>query len=117
MVLTGIISKMKYPLKIKIFLLHLQQGVFLTKGNSAKINMKGSQKCCFCNCNKTIKHLFFDCYHAKTIWRTVYIATGLTPPNFVSHMLEVWLSNFNLKGKKYILVGVAAFMSDNLEIL
>jgi len=54
-------------------------------------------------CNETIKHLFFDCHHAKTIWRSVPIATELTPPSLGS-----WLSNFDLKEKKYIMVQVAA---------
>jgi hypothetical protein len=39
------------------------------------------------NCNETIKHLFFDCHHAKTIWRVVNIATGLTSPTSIIHML------------------------------
>ena len=99
--------KLKIPLKIKIFLWYLQWGVILTNDNLMKRNWKGNQNCRLCNCNKTIKHLFLDCHHAKTIRRTVCIATGLTPPNFVSHMLGSWLSNFDLK-EKYILVEVAA---------
>lgn len=53
-----VIWKLKIPLKIKIFLWFLQRGVTLTKDNLLRKNWKGSQKCCFCNCNETIKHLF-----------------------------------------------------------
>jgi hypothetical protein len=77
-----IIWSLKVPLKIKIFLWYLQHVVILTKDNLVKHNWKDSQKCCFCNCNETIKHLF-----SKTIWRVVNIATGLTTPTSIIHML------------------------------
>jgi len=100
-----LIWKLKIPLKIKIFLWYLQKWVILTKDNLIKRNWKGSQKCCFYNCNKTIKYLFFDCHHVKTVWRTIYIATGLTPPSSVSHMLGSWLSNFDFKEKNIFWLG------------
>ena len=74
---------------------HLQKGVLLTKDNLRRKNWKGSQNCSYCICNETIKHLFFDFQHAKVIWRTVQVATGLTPPRSVTHMLENWLQNLN----------------------
>ena len=88
-----LIWKLKISLKIKIFLWYLQKEVILTKDNLVRKNWKGSFKCCFCNCNESITHLLFDCHHAKEIWRIVYLATGLTPPNSISHMLENRLSN------------------------
>jgi hypothetical protein len=94
------IWNLRIPLKIKIFLWYIQRGVILTKDNLAKRNWVGSQKCCFCDCNETIKHLFFDCQHAKTIWRTVHVATGLTPPRSVTHMLKHWLTGIQNKDKK-----------------
>ena len=54
--------------------------------------MKGSLKCCLCNCNESITHLLFDCHRAKEIGKIVYLATGLTPPKYISHMLGNWLS-------------------------
>jgi len=72
-------KKLKIPLKIKIFLWFLQRGVLLTKDNLAKKNWIGSQRCCGCNSNETIKHLFLDCPYARMIWRTIFYATGLTP--------------------------------------
>ena len=57
---------------------------------------------------ESITHLLFDCHHAKEVWRIVYLATGLTPPRSVSHMLENWLSNFSDKEGRVMLVGAAA---------
>jgi hypothetical protein len=50
--------KLKLPLKIKIFLWYLGRGVILTKVNLAKGEWTGSMKCCFCNQNETIQHIF-----------------------------------------------------------
>jgi hypothetical protein len=71
------IQKLKIPLKIKIFLCHLQRGIVLIKGNIARKNRKGSQKCCGCNSNETIKHLFLECPYARMVWRIIFYATGL----------------------------------------
>ena len=65
-------------------------------------------KCCFCNCNESITYLLFDCHHAKEIWKIVYLATGLTPPRSISHMLGNWLSNFDNNESRVVLVGAAA---------
>jgi hypothetical protein len=91
------IWKPKIPLKIKIFLWYLQRGVILTKDNLTKRNWVGSQKCCFCDCNETIKHLFFNCQHAKHICRVVQIATRLTTPRSVRLMLRNWLTGIAKK--------------------
>nr|CAE04079.2 OSJNBb0032D24.9 [Oryza sativa Japonica Group] len=56
------IWNLSIPLKIKIFLWYLWRGITLTKDNLAKRKWKGSIKCCFCNSNETIQHLFFDCH-------------------------------------------------------
>ena len=56
----------------------------------------------------TCTHLLFDCHHAKEIWKIVYLATGLTPPKSISHMLGNWLSNFDNNERRVILVGAAA---------
>ena len=102
------IWKLKIPLKIKIFLWYLLKGVLLTKDNLAKKNWDGSHKYYFCNCNETIQHLFFDCHHAKILWRVVAVATGLPPPSSVAHMSSTWLLDIDPTQRKLILVGVAA---------
>ena len=101
------ICKLKIPFKIKIFLWYLQRGVVLTKDNLAKKNWKGSQKCCGCNSNETIKHLFLDCPYARMVWRVIFFATGLSQPISVRHMFGSWLSNKNKKIRNFIWVGVA----------
>ena len=105
-----IIWKLKLPLKIKIFFWYLQRGVILTKDNLAKRNWIGSQKCCYCNSNETIQHLFFDCPHAKVIWRVVQVATGISQPRSLAHMAGDWLSWAKPSEKKIILAGSAALI-------
>ena len=46
--------KLKIPLKIKVFLCYLKQGIILTKDNLTKRRWQGSTKCCFCSANETI---------------------------------------------------------------
>lgn len=82
-----LIWKLKVPLKIKIFLWYLSKGVILTKDNLARHNWHGSHKCCFCNSKETIQHLLFDCHHSKSIWRVVQVATGLTSPRSLGHLV------------------------------
>jgi hypothetical protein len=102
--------KLKIPLKIKIFLWYIQRGVILTKDNLVKRNSSESKKCCFCDLNETIQHLFFGCQHAKTIWRVVQVAAGLTPPKSIAHMLRNWLMGISTKERNLIFVGAAALM-------
>ena len=89
----------------------IQRGVILIKDNLlAKRNWSGSKKCPFCDLNETIQHLLFDCQHAKTIWRVVYVATGLTPLKSITHVFRNWLSGIRKKEKSLIFVGAAALM-------
>jgi len=102
--------KLKIPLKINFFLWYLQQGVILTKDNLAKRNWSGSKKCCFCDHNEIIQHLFYDWQHAKIIWRVVQVATGLTPPKSMTHMFRNWLTCISMKQRRLIFVGAAALI-------
>ena len=102
------IWKLKIYLKIKIFLWYLQRGVVLTKDNLVRKNWKGSQKCCGCNSDETIQHLFLDCPYASMVWRIIFFATGLNPPRSISHMFGTWLNNQHKKTRYLIWVGVAA---------
>ena len=94
--------------KNKDFLLVPSTRCYLTKDNLAKRNWSGSKKCCFCDLNETIQHLFFDCQHAKTIWRVVH--AGLTPPKSITHMLRNWLTGISNKERSLIFVGAAALI-------
>jgi hypothetical protein len=59
--------KIKVPLKIRIFMWFLHQRVLLMKDNLAKRNWDGSKKCCHCDQDETIQHLFFECPLAKVV--------------------------------------------------
>jgi hypothetical protein len=63
--------KAKIPLKIKIFLWFLRNGVVLTKDNLVKRHWKGCTKFYFCGEQETIQHLFFNCPIAQLTWRSV----------------------------------------------
>lgn len=99
------IWKLKIPLKMKIY---LKRCVILTKDNLAKRNQSGSKKYCLCDSNETIKHIFFECQHAKTIQRVVNIATGLTQEKSITHMLSNQLIGISKNDRSLIFMGVAA---------
>jgi hypothetical protein len=80
-------------------------GVTLTKDNLVKRNWHGSEKCCFCNNNETLEHLFFDCALAKFVWRIVELIFGLIPPKSTVHMSTTWLQDIPMHYRKLILVG------------
>jgi hypothetical protein len=96
------------PLKIKIFLWHLNLGVILTKDNLLKRKWKGNSDCCFCSSKESIQHLFFDCYLARLCWNLVQISFGLTPPTNVSDLFGNWLNGFHRKLRNQIMIGAAA---------
>lgn len=102
------IWKLKIPLKIKIFDWYLCRGVVLTRDNLAKRIWNGSKKCCFCNEDETIQHLYLACRFAHLIWRMVNVAFNLPPPTSISNMFGNWLCSVDKKGKAQIRVGVSA---------
>ena len=104
------IWKMKVPLKIKIFMWFLYQKVILTKDNLAKRNWNGSKKCCFCDQDETIQHLFFTCPFAKMIWRIVHMALNISPPTSINNMFGNWLLGVPRNEKVQIRVGVCALL-------
>jgi hypothetical protein len=94
------IWKTKVPLKIKVFLWFIHQGVTLTKDNLARKKWKGSLKCCYCNCNESIDNLFFRCCFARFIWRLVEICTGIRAPRNVAHYFDHWTMEAESSVKK-----------------
>ena len=59
---------------------------------------------------KRLSTSFFSCQHAKIIWHIVHIATGLTPPKSISHMLGHWLPGINNKDRLLIFVEATALI-------
>jgi hypothetical protein len=88
--------KMKIPLKTKVFRWYLRCGVILTKDNLAKQNWHGNKSCVFCHQNETIKHLFFQCRFARSIWSIIQVASDLYPPCSVANIFENWLQRIDI---------------------
>jgi hypothetical protein len=91
--------KIKVPLKIRIFMWFLHRRVLLTKDNLAKRNWHGSKKCCFCNQDESIQHLFISCPLAKVVWRIVHMAFNIIPPKNITNLFGNWLAGVVKKDK------------------
>ena len=102
--------KMKIPLKIKVFAWYLRRDVILTKDNLAKCNWHGSKKCVFCHKDETIKHLFFDCQFASSIWSIIQIGSTLYPPRSIANIFGNWLNGVDRRFKLLIRVGALAII-------
>lgn len=103
-----VIWRTKVPLKIKIFMWYLQKGVVLTKDNLIRRNWSGNASCAFCVKTETIQHLFFECHHAKFLWRLCHIALGILPPRGVSDMFGGWVQQGGSTNSLFLL-GAAGF--------
>jgi hypothetical protein len=65
-----------------MWLLHPK--VLLTKDNLVKRNWQDSVKCCFCDRNETIQHLFISCLLAKIARRIVHMSFNIIPPTNIT---------------------------------
>ena len=88
----------------------LRRKVILTKDNLAKRNWIGNQKCCFCEQNETVQHLFFECHVARTIWRIIHMSFGLAPPKNITNLFGNWLKGIPKVVIQNIRVGVSAVL-------
>jgi hypothetical protein len=104
------IWKMKIPLRIKVFAWYLRRGVILTKDNLVRGNWQGSPKCCFCHHDETIKHLFFQCLFAHSIWSAIQVASSLSPPRSVANIFGNWLHGIDNRDRVHIRVGAIALI-------
>jgi hypothetical protein len=102
--------KLKIPLRIKVFGWYLRKGVILTKDNLTRRNWHESKKYVFCHQAKTIKHLFFQCRFARSIWSVIQVASTLFSPCSITNIFGNWLNRINNRFKKYIRVGAIAFI-------
>ena len=102
--------KMKVPLKIKIFMWFLHRKVILTKDNLLRRNWVGCKKCCFCDQDETVHHLFISCPFAKMVWRTVHISFNIQPPTSIANLFGNWLRGVSKEVKAQIRVGVCALL-------
>ena len=88
----------------------LKRKVLLTKDNLAKRKWEGSKKCCFCDQDETIQHLFIECPLAKMVWRIVHMAFNIYPPKNITNLFGNWLRGVAKKLKAQIRVGVCALL-------
>lgn len=97
------IWKIKVPLKIKKSS-GILRGVVLTKDNLAKRRWRKCKKCCFCDQEGTIHHLFLSGPFAMHVWRTIHIPYNLSPPTSITNVFGNWLGEVHLKLKAQILL-------------
>jgi hypothetical protein len=103
------IWKMKIPLKTKVFGWYLHRGVILTKDNLAKQNWHVNKSCVFYH-QYTIKHLFFQCRFAGSIWSIIQVASDLYPPCSVANIFGNWLHGIDNRFRTHIRVGALAII-------
>jgi hypothetical protein len=102
--------KLKILLRIKVFEWYLHTGIVLTKDNFPKQNWHGSKKCVFYHHDESIKHLFFQCRFARSIWSVIQVASTLFPPRNITNIFGNWLNEIDNRFKKHIRVGAIAFI-------
>jgi hypothetical protein len=88
-----------------VFGRYLWKGVIFTKDNLAKRNWHGSKKYVFYYLDVTIKHLFFQCCFARSIWLVMQVALTLYPLRIIVNISKSWLSDVDHMFKKHIRVG------------
>ena len=67
-------------------------------------------KCVFCHHNETIKHLFFQCNFARSIWSVIQVASNLYPPSSVANIFGNCLHGIDHKYKILLRVGAIAII-------
>jgi hypothetical protein len=67
-------------------------------------NWHGCTKCCFCDRNETIDHLFISCPFARMFWRIAYMSFNIPPPSNITNLFGNWLNRVAKKDKAFELV-------------
>jgi hypothetical protein len=62
----------------------------------------------FCHQDETIKHLFFQCRFARSIWSIIKAASSMYPRTSVANVYENWLHGIDLRFRTLIRVGALA---------
>uniref|UniRef100_A0A453EL46 Reverse transcriptase zinc-binding domain-containing protein n=1 Tax=Aegilops tauschii subsp. strangulata TaxID=200361 RepID=A0A453EL46_AEGTS len=84
--------------------------VILTKDNLLRRRWVGSSRCCYCDQDETIQHLFLDCPLAKLFWRSVHVAFNISPPNSIEMLFGTWLDGVNVHLARNIRIGICALI-------
>jgi hypothetical protein len=104
------IWKIKVPLRIKILGWFVHKEVILTKDNLAKRRWEGCKRCCFCDQDENIKHLFLKCPLTKLLWRTIHVAFNVSPPSSINTLFGPWLDGVEPSIAGHIRIGVCALL-------
>jgi hypothetical protein len=73
----------------------LHRKIILTKDKLTKQNWLSNTKCCFCNQEETIQHLFIECPLAKIVWRIFYTTFNISLPTSIANLFGYWLLGVN----------------------
>ena len=95
---------------MKIFMWFVHKQVILTKDNLIKRRWVGSSRCCFCDHDETIQHLFLECPLAKLLWRTIHIAFNINPPVDIASLFGMWLAGVDQITAARIRIGICALI-------
>jgi hypothetical protein len=85
-------------------------GGYSYKDNLIKRNWHGSSSCVFCTQDETIKHLFFQCSFARSIWSVIQVASGLYTPISIANIFGNCLNGIDYKYRILLRVGAMALI-------
>jgi hypothetical protein len=64
----------------------------------------------FCHHDDTIKHCFFQCRFARSIWSIIQVASNLYPPCSVANIFGNWLHGIDHRFRTLNRVGAVAII-------
>ena len=82
--------------------------VILTKDSILKRRWVGSTRCCFCDHDETMQHLFLFGPLTKLLWRTIHIAFNIIPPVSIESLFGTWLAGVEHTTASRIRIGICA---------
>jgi hypothetical protein len=82
----------------------------MTKDNLVKRNWQGSPKCCFCDHEEIVQHLFIQRPFAKIIWSIICLTFNLTSPQNINNLFGNWLNGVSKSEKINLRVGTCAVL-------
>mgnify|MGYP006268343495 CR=1 FL=1 len=84
--------------------------VILTKDSILTRRWVGSTRCCFCDHDETIQHLFIDSPLTKLLWRMIHIAFNISPRVSIESLFGTWLAGVDHTTASHILIGIYALI-------
>uniref|UniRef100_A0A453PPH4 Reverse transcriptase zinc-binding domain-containing protein n=1 Tax=Aegilops tauschii subsp. strangulata TaxID=200361 RepID=A0A453PPH4_AEGTS len=81
---------------------------YFDKNNLVKRRWVGSSRCCVCDQDETIQHLFLECPLAKLLWRTIHIAFNISPSTYINTLFGTWLDGMKPNMARHIRIGICA---------